>query len=143
MVVKTYCLMEVNEKTIMPCKCLILLKRCNKIWQILCYNISFKTCCLVFHRCLFLYSSSSRIVGYLQAIRDIQYSYFKKSYLAAVSDDGGLYLWDTNSTKLLASFSSAHKAPATALAFSPLNNLLLASCGLDKKIICYDVMGHT
>ncbi|PIK33196.1 hypothetical protein BSL78_29991 [Apostichopus japonicus] len=78
-----------------------------------------------------------------QAIRDIQYSYFKKSYLAAVSDDGGLYLWDTNSTKLLASFSGAHKAPATALAFSPLNNLLLASCGLDKKIICYDVMGHT
>lgn len=76
-----------------------------------------------------------------QAIRNIQYSFFKKSYLAAVSDDGGLYLWDTNSTKLLVSFSNAHKAPATDLSFSPLNNLLLASCGLDKKILCYDVMG--
>lgn len=75
-----------------------------------------------------------------QPIRNIQYSFFKKAYLAAVSDDGSLYLWDTNTNKLLTTFNNAHKAPATALAFSPLNNLLLASCGLDKRILCYDIM---
>ena len=32
-------------------------------------------------------------------------------------------------------------APATGLAFSPLNEMLLLSCGLDKRIVCYDVQG--
>ncbi|PIK60084.1 hypothetical protein BSL78_02989 [Apostichopus japonicus] len=53
-----------------------------------------------------------------QAIRDIQYSYFKKSYLAAVSDDGGLYLWDTNPPSCWRLFG-AHKAPATVLLSRP------------------------
>ena len=76
-----------------------------------------------------------------QAVRDVQFSYFKKSLLGAVSDDGALNLWDCNTRKIIASFSSDHKAPATGLSFSPVNDMLLASVGLDKKIVFYDVQG--
>ncbi|XP_030828961.1 protein NEDD1-like [Strongylocentrotus purpuratus] len=78
-----------------------------------------------------------------QTIRDVGYSFFKKSLLAAASDDGSLTLWDTNTSKLVTSFSDAHNAPTTALSFSPLNNLLLASSGLDKRVVCYDVNGRS
>lgn len=74
-----------------------------------------------------------------QTIRQLQYNCMKKSLLGSVSDDGCTYLWDTNSKRLLHSFSCVHKAPATGLVFSPLNDMLLLSAGLDKAIVCYDV----
>ncbi|XP_031562509.1 protein NEDD1-like [Actinia tenebrosa] len=76
-----------------------------------------------------------------QAIRGLQYSYFKKSLLASVSDDGALNMWDTNARKMVTSFTNDHKAPATGLCFSPVNEMLLVSTGLDKKIVFYDVQG--
>ena len=33
-----------------------------------------------------------------------------------------------------------HKAPATDLAFSPVNDVLVLSSGLDKRCVCYDTM---
>lgn len=78
-----------------------------------------------------------------QAVRQIQYSHFKKSLLASVSDDGSTYLWDTNTKRIVHCFDGFHKAPATGLAFSPLNEMLLISVGLDKSIICYDVLCKT
>ena len=75
----------------------------------------------------------------LQAVRDIQFSHFKKSLLGAVSDDGALNLWDSNTKKLSTSFASDHKGPATGLSFSPMNDMLLCSVGLDKRIVFYDV----
>lgn len=74
-----------------------------------------------------------------QTIRQLQYNSMKKSLLGSVSDDGCTYLWDTNSKRLLHSFICVHKAPATGLVFSPLNDMLLLSAGLDKAIVCYDV----
>ncbi|XP_020615589.1 protein NEDD1-like [Orbicella faveolata] len=74
-----------------------------------------------------------------QAVRDIQFSHFKKSLLGAVSDDGALNLWDSNTKKLSTSFASDHKGPATGLSFSPMNDMLLCSVGLDKRIVFYDV----
>lgn len=50
-------------------------------------------------------------------------------------------MWDTNARKIVTSFSSDHKAPATGLSFSPVNEMLLVSTGLDKKIVFYDVQG--
>lgn len=79
----------------------------------------------------------------VQAIRQLVYSHFKKSLLGSVSEDGAINLWDTNRRSLIHSFSDNHKAPATGLAFSPLNEMLLMSVGLDKRIICYDVQRHT
>ncbi|KAK2571437.1 Protein NEDD1 [Acropora cervicornis] len=77
-----------------------------------------------------------------QAVRDIQFSHFKKSLFGAVSDDSALNLWDSNTRKLFMSFASDHKAPATGLSFSPMNDMLLCSVGLDKRIVFYDVQGR-
>ena len=74
-----------------------------------------------------------------QAIRQLRYSHFKKSLLASCSDSGAVALWDTNKRQLIYAFTDSHKAPAMGIAFSPLNEMLLMSVGLDKRIVCYDV----
>ncbi|KAL0968436.1 hypothetical protein UPYG_G00266820 [Umbra pygmaea] len=76
--------------------------------------------------------------GTNQPIHDLKYSVVKRSLLGSVSDSGSVVLWDANTQKELHVFDSAHKAPASGLAFSPANDLLFVTVGLDKKIICYD-----
>ncbi|XP_028664851.1 protein NEDD1 [Erpetoichthys calabaricus] len=76
--------------------------------------------------------------GSSQPIQDLKYSYIKKSLMGSVSDSGTVVLWDANTQKSLHSFENAHKAPACGLCFSPANELLFVTVGLDKKIICYD-----
>lgn len=49
-----------------------------------------------------------------------------------------MVLWDANTQREVHVFDGAHKAPCSALAFSPASELLAVSVGLDKKIICYD-----
>uniref|UniRef100_A0A3Q2YT87 NEDD1 gamma-tubulin ring complex targeting factor n=1 Tax=Hippocampus comes TaxID=109280 RepID=A0A3Q2YT87_HIPCM len=61
-----------------------------------------------------------------------------RSLLGSVSDGGWLTLWDANTQKELHAFRTAHKAPGSAVAFSPASELLVVSVGLDKKIVCYD-----
>uniref|UniRef100_T1JHL6 Anaphase-promoting complex subunit 4 WD40 domain-containing protein n=1 Tax=Strigamia maritima TaxID=126957 RepID=T1JHL6_STRMM len=75
----------------------------------------------------------------VQAIRDLKYSVTKRYLFATASDDGIINLWDANSRNMVHSFKEAHNAPAMALAFSPVNEMLLTSVGLDKKIVCFDV----
>ncbi|KAE8615216.1 hypothetical protein XENTR_v10008444 [Xenopus tropicalis] len=77
--------------------------------------------------------------GSSQPIRHLKYSYVKKSLLGTVSDSGSVTLWDANSQNPYHVFESAHKAPASGICFSPVNDLLLVTIGLDKRIICYDV----
>ncbi|KAM4749556.1 protein NEDD1 [Rhinophrynus dorsalis] len=77
--------------------------------------------------------------GSSQPIRHLKYSYVKKSLLGTVSDSGSVTLWDVNSQNPYHVFESAHKAPASGICFSPVNDLLLVTIGLDKRIICYDV----
>uniref|UniRef100_A0A8C7F341 NEDD1 gamma-tubulin ring complex targeting factor n=1 Tax=Oncorhynchus kisutch TaxID=8019 RepID=A0A8C7F341_ONCKI len=76
--------------------------------------------------------------GINQPIHDLKYSVVKRSLLGSVSDSGSVVLWDANTQKELHVFDGAHKAPASGLAFSPANDLLFVTVGLDKKIICYD-----
>ncbi|CAB1323027.1 unnamed protein product [Coregonus sp. 'balchen'] len=76
--------------------------------------------------------------GTNQPIHDLKYSVVKRSLLGSVSDSGSVVLWDANTQKELHVFDGAHKAPASGLAFSPANDLLFVTVGLDKKIICYD-----
>lgn len=71
-------------------------------------------------------------------IHDLRYSLVKRSLLGTVSDSGSVALWDANTQKELHLFEGAHKAPCSGLAFSPANDLLFITVGLDKKIICYD-----
>ena len=70
----------------------------------------------------------------------IQFSKFKKGLLAGCDEQGSIYLWDLNgSPENCHVFKNAHLSPATCLAFSPFNRMLLCSAGLDKKIILIDV----
>ncbi|XP_026869707.2 protein NEDD1 isoform X2 [Electrophorus electricus] len=73
-----------------------------------------------------------------EPVHDLKYSLIKRSLLGSVSDSGSVVLWDTNTQKEQHTFEGAHKAPASGLAFSPANDLLFITVGLDKKIVCYD-----
>lgn len=84
---------------------------------------------------------SPMVAPKIQTIRQLQYSRFRKSLLGSVSDDGAVNLWDVNTRRLLHNFSGSHIAPATGLNFSPINDILLMSVGLDKRIVCYDTQG--
>lgn len=55
------------------------------------------------------------------------------------SDDGVVTLWDANARRQLHVFQEAHVGPATGLAFSPINEMLMISVGLDKRMVCYDI----
>lgn len=77
--------------------------------------------------------------GSSQPVRHLRYSNVKKFLLGAASDSGSVTLWDAHSQNPLHMFDSAHKAPASGICFSPVNDLLLVTIGLDKRIICYDV----
>ncbi|KAM9471122.1 protein NEDD1 isoform 1-T1 [Clarias gariepinus] len=73
-----------------------------------------------------------------EPVHDLKYSLIKRSLLGSVSDSGSVVLWDANTQKELHTFEGAHKAPASGLVFSPANDLLFITVGLDKKIVCYD-----
>lgn len=76
--------------------------------------------------------------GSNQPVRHVKYSLFRKSLLGSVSDNGVVTLWDVNSQSSYHSFDSTHKAPASGICFSPVNELLFVTIGLDKRIILYD-----
>uniref|UniRef100_A0A452TBD1 Protein NEDD1 n=1 Tax=Ursus maritimus TaxID=29073 RepID=A0A452TBD1_URSMA len=76
--------------------------------------------------------------GSNQSVRHLKYSVFKKSLLGSVSDNGIVTLWDVNSQSPYHNFDSTHKAPASGICFSPVNELLFVTIGLDKRIILYD-----
>ena len=75
----------------------------------------------------------------IQDITELSFSRFKQSLLAGSSESGTVALWDANAVKRTSSFLE-HRAPATGLAFSPMNEMLLSSSGLDKRCFCYDVL---
>ncbi|XP_004700811.2 protein NEDD1 [Echinops telfairi] len=81
---------------------------------------------------------SKRVHRSLKSVRHLKYSLFKKSLLGSVSDNGVVTLWDVNSQSAYHNFESTHKAPASGICFSPVNELLFVTIGLDKRIILYD-----
>ncbi|KAJ8002966.1 hypothetical protein DPEC_G00164440 [Dallia pectoralis] len=93
---------------------------------------------LILHSITTNLSSKAFGHGTNQPIHDLKYSVVKRSVLGSVSDSGSVVLWDANTQQELHMFDGAHKAPASGLAFSPANDLLFVTVGLDKKIICYD-----
>jgi len=64
-------------------------------------------------------------------IKDLKYSPFKKQLLAAASENGSVYIYDVNSRQLHTHFPNYHNSPVSAIAYSPVNHLLLCSAGLD------------
>eukprot|EP00741_Cyanophora_paradoxa_P009366 tig00000144_g9072.t1 len=73
------------------------------------------------------------------AVRALQYAPLRKQTLAACREDGSLQVWDTTTGATLLSMTGKHAGAATALAFSPLNAILLATVGLDSQILFYDL----
>lgn len=51
---------------------------------------------------------------------------------------GNVTLWDVNTQNPYRNFENTHKAPASEICFSPVNELLLVTVGLDKRINLYD-----
>ncbi|XP_005096624.1 protein NEDD1 isoform X2 [Aplysia californica] len=74
-----------------------------------------------------------------QAIRQLLYNPYRKASLVSASEDGAVNFWDTNTRRLVHSFKSVHQAPARDLAFSPINDCLMVSVGLDKRCVFYDI----
>jgi protein NEDD1 len=70
-----------------------------------------------------------------------RFSPFQRRLVVACDDGGGVGAWDISRADRIASLTS-HKAPATGLSFSPLNELLLVTCGLDKRILFHDLKSH-
>lgn len=93
---------------------------------------------LVLHSLTTNVSSKAFGHGSNQPIHDLRLSALRRSLLGSVSDSGTMVLWDANTQREVHVFDGAHKAPCSALAFSPASELLAVSVGLDKKIICYD-----
>jgi WD40 repeat protein len=70
----------------------------------------------------------------------LQYSYVKRGLLAAGGEDGSLRLWDTSvSTTAIQTYEKAHLSEIKGIAFSPSNQHLLITAGMDKRIVLYDV----
>eukprot|EP01117_Protostelium_nocturnum_P014993 TRINITY_DN5769_c0_g1_i1.p1 TRINITY_DN5769_c0_g1~~TRINITY_DN5769_c0_g1_i1.p1 ORF type:complete len:674 (-),score=257.52 TRINITY_DN5769_c0_g1_i1:830-2851(-) len=88
---------------------------------------------------VFSYSTSA---DGTQGLRSLEFSTFRKSLFVGCSDDGSVYLWDFTSKSnsgLIHKFDKIHRAPANAVAFSPIHQYFLASVGLDKRIIFFDL----
>jgi WD40 repeat protein len=69
------------------------------------------------------------------ALRTCTFSFFKKNYFATCGDEGMIIIWDINKQELYHAFEkSKHSKPCHGVAFSPTNELLLCSGGLDSKI---------
>lgn len=59
--------------------------------------------------------------------------------MATSFESGVVALWDLQSKVLKQKFL-AHSSSCTGIAFSPVNNLLMCSVGLDEKIHFFDIV---
>lgn len=74
-------------------------------------------------------------------IRYIKFSPWKDPHLAMALDDGSLSIWDAEKSQEYHNFPAVHSGPSTQLAFSPYNNMLVATVGIDRKLVLYDTVG--
>lgn len=74
-------------------------------------------------------------------LRTLKFSYFKKNILATSGDNGVVAVWDIKKGELYHAFDkSSHSNTCTGVVFSPTNELLLWSAGLDAKIQFFDIL---
>lgn len=75
---------------------------------------------------------------YGQVLRVLEYSRLSRHILVTAGDDGSIHLWDTTGRNPKVSWLKQHSAPTTGVAFSPCNDKLIISVGLDKKLYTFD-----
>lgn len=73
-----------------------------------------------------------------QSISALRTNSIKRNYVVAGSREGVVAVWDINRNKS-AFFIGSHKAPITAVEFSPINSELVVSTGLDRQFCLYDI----
>ena len=72
-------------------------------------------------------------------VRHVKFSMLHKGLLVSGADSGCVTLWDVFKSTKIHDFQKAHSMPVSGLAFSPINDSLLLSAGLDKQFCCLDV----
>ena len=99
-------------------------------------------------------------------VNRLRFSLVEKSQLGSVTEDGVVCLWSVESQRMLMKFSASHTSvfacvltfptlfplisittlplsdEATDVCFSPSNNMLMMSVGMDAKIKCYDIQSR-
>ncbi|KAJ9175785.1 hypothetical protein P3X46_014301 [Hevea brasiliensis] len=73
-----------------------------------------------------------------QVLRVLDYSRISRHLLVTAGDDGSVHLWDTIGRSPKISWLKQHSAPTAGISFSPSNDKIIASVGLDKKLYTYD-----
>lgn len=71
-------------------------------------------------------------------IDKVKFSKFLPNIISCGGDAGIIQVMDINSEKNICKFEN-HSAPIKGLEFSHVNNMLLCSASLDRKIIFYDI----
>ncbi|KAK6135887.1 hypothetical protein DH2020_030374 [Rehmannia glutinosa] len=73
-----------------------------------------------------------------QVLGALDYSRMSRHLLVTAGDDGSIHLWDTTNRSPKASWLKQHSAPTSAVSFSPSNDKIIASVGLDMKLYTFD-----
>ncbi|KAG5533350.1 hypothetical protein RHGRI_027518 [Rhododendron griersonianum] len=73
-----------------------------------------------------------------QVLRVLDYSRISRHLLVTAGDDGSVHLWDTTGRSPKVSWLKQHSAPTAGICFSPSNDKVIASVGLDKKLYTFD-----
>ncbi|KAH7430090.1 hypothetical protein KP509_09G082900 [Ceratopteris richardii] len=73
-----------------------------------------------------------------QVLRVLEASRMSRHLLITAGDDGSVHLWDTTGRTPKVSWVKQHSAPTTGVAFSPCNDKMIISVGLDKKLYTFD-----
>ncbi|CAA2934557.1 NEDD1 isoform X2 [Olea europaea subsp. europaea] len=73
-----------------------------------------------------------------QILGVLDYSRMSRHLLVTAGDDGSIHLWDTTGRSPKVSWLKQHSAPTSGISFSPLNDKIIASVGLDMKLYTFD-----
>lgn len=73
-----------------------------------------------------------------QVLGALDYSRMSRHLLVTAGDDGSIHMWDTTSRSPKASWLKQHSAPISSVSFSPSNDKIIASVGLDMKLYTFD-----
>ncbi|WOG93970.1 hypothetical protein DCAR_0313260 [Daucus carota subsp. sativus] len=73
-----------------------------------------------------------------QVLRVLDYSRISRHLLVTAGDDGSIHLWDSTVRSPKVSWLKQHSAPTAGVSFSPTNDKVIASIGLDKKLYTLD-----
>ncbi|KAL0404147.1 UNVERIFIED_CONTAM: protein NEDD1 [Sesamum radiatum] len=73
-----------------------------------------------------------------QVLGALDYSRMSRHLLVTAGDDGSIHLWDTTGRSPKVSWLKQHSAPTSGVNFSPSNDKIIASVGLDMKLYTFD-----